>query len=1671
MPDPNDPNSVEIPQPVAPSTNPASNPAPAGFVPVSQGQAPQPQAPPPGFVPVAQRPVQGADIQRPQIDMQEANPGRGPIAAVKELGEGIAGLPGQVIHAFEDKPQNADEQEAYQKMYGGVDPENGDPRAAVAAHAALAYKRLVTDGIVESYNKARRLEQLAEKEKDPKKRKALMDAAGVYGGDATDQSSFRQRALSVLLHPGAGMGMVPLIGPMAGKMAETGEYGDLEKQAQVEADLKAGKITPQEAEQARAELAPDPSKALTSGAAMAMLPKAQEEMTHYVKLGGKWVLSKGMDAADATTKAAAATPAAPAPAPQASTGILRPGVKNIAGTDVPVRAAGPVAKVAESMLTNSAKTRLQDFEVNRTQSAVRGGVANVAKDVAGIDSVAAHATKEDPFGFGGTRDALQAKMKPDFEAVDKASDGAFSKAQKDAKLARGSLDYEGKKAYQAALDKQEQIFDSVKAMAGKGETPDIDASTIDQIKAGWKQSVGMDELASRFEKFVHPLPVDLMGEDGVDTGYVNPKQFREGITDARQSGEFEKAGFSPEHIQSLEKFGVELGKAQVKFNDTLSNLAKSLVGGGVGAGIGAALGSGVPGAVAGVVGENMVGRILSKIMTSEPAVKAMTAGLQSGASASGIAAMLKKLWADESGEAKIPGTGGAATGVAPAKVGATNVVRDNDAFQQAKRENPEGSISDWALRAHEIATQSQGLSAHGAGAASAEEIARGEKFLRVSPSGLKEFQGVSPDPSSALKPNEAIIAVKPDGTWRLQDGNPQIAEDHAARAIKAYQPKGPSALSSVAGSLDDAAAAAAAKKGEKNFVAEGADAYNKAQGRAPIQDIKSGADRRVNDIADAFDQMEHNPSNPKVKASYDALKKEIKAQWNHATKKLGINIEPTDTDPYGFSGDVPAEQQLFDDVEKNKHLGVWRGGNPLPADHPLAEIDPETGENYNTMLRAVHDIYGHVAGHNGFDEPGEEAAWQRHVQQVPDAAKPAMTTETRGQTSWFFHNEGVRGGEPLGKFADQKAGVLPDFAMNKSADYGKLADMHNEGGGFTFNPREGDMKGKAAFAVAGSYPELSRTVPSATLTPDQVQSYMETPEVAKVLASNPDASVGAWSHDGKTELEISETPNSLDAAKALAAKNNQISIWDLKKGEEIPTGGAGTLDTGRVGQRNPTAAKSEKGRNPLSNLGPDVLDRALSKNPKYAQSLADRFAGYGSLKFAPEGADEDFNPASLGEGSTNPKATIKDAIRQMTDNIVALHDMMPRHLRRLARQWYDSANEITKKQATEFGVSHPQAAGVTAVLSPQNPWDNNISLARRIMDIWKNKQDHAWSPEMNAKAAELYGQSPAIAKYTDMVRGKTFRQLTDPDPEVALAKKAMWVRLYDEAHNPSTFERWAPDGSTRGIARNESGSPAKSYWFSLPPIAKALSILDNGSLDNIQDQLGANHKVRNFYNNIIDPTSKMGDTTIDTHAVGVAHFSPFGLKDQEVVDNFKSPAYSAEGLKGTYPVYAEAYRQAAEKLGMLPRELQSITWEGIRSLFKEKSPELQGAVRDIWKEHQDGDITIEQARKRIVKAAGGFKPADWESDISRDEETGSAGNSTELPSAGVPQEKSQPDTGRGSGVAGTVPAARTSPALGQAVKEVGHVDDPAIAEMQRRIRGRAEEMAKKYPVGNALAMK
>jgi hypothetical protein len=112
-------------------------------------------------------------------------------------------------------------------------------------------------------------------------------------------------------------------------------------------------------------------------------------------------------------------------------------------------------------------------------------------------------------------------------------------------------------------------------------------------------------------------------------------------------------------------------------------------------------------------------------------------------------------------------------------------------------------------------------------------------------------------------------------------------------------------------------------------------------------------------------------------------------------------------------------------VRNNHHLSVFTGGD-LSGDHPMAEVEPTTGQPYNMLFRATHDIFGHAAGGFPFTEAGEHSAYGAHMQMYGPEARKAVRTETQGQSNWFFNNRDVRNGKALGDFPQQKATILPE---------------------------------------------------------------------------------------------------------------------------------------------------------------------------------------------------------------------------------------------------------------------------------------------------------------------------------------------------------------------------------------------------------------------------------------------------------------------------------------------------------------------------------------------------------------------------------------------------------------------------------------------------------------------
>jgi hypothetical protein len=205
-------------------------------------------------------------------------------------------------------------------------------------------------------------------------------------------------------------------------------------------------------------------------------------------------------------------------------------------------------------------------------------------------------------------------------------------------------------------------------------------------------------------------------------------------------------------------------------------------------------------------------------------------------------------------------------------------------------------------------------------------------------------------------------------------------------------------------------------------------AYNAQNGLPPVDHqqyhpLDEAFGRRV---ADAYDNLKtDNSGDPRVRASYAALARETKAQYDHLIHN-GYTLEPwtQEGQPYKNSHEMVA------DLKNNKHLYFFTGGEPHPF---MSAVDPDTGLTYNDMFRAVHDAWAHATGGFGFGPRGEEMAHDMHSQSYSPLARQAMSTETRGQNSWVNfgrHNYDAEG-NPLHvpaaekPYAEQKVDLLP----------------------------------------------------------------------------------------------------------------------------------------------------------------------------------------------------------------------------------------------------------------------------------------------------------------------------------------------------------------------------------------------------------------------------------------------------------------------------------------------------------------------------------------------------------------------------------------------------------------------------------------------------------------------
>ena len=430
-----------------------------------------------------------------------------------------------------------------------------------------------------------------------------------------------------------------------------------------------------------------------------------------------------------------------------------------------------------------------------------------------------------------------------------------------------------------------------------------------------------------------------------------------------------------------------------------------------------------------------------------------------------------------------------------------------------------------------------------------------------------------------------------------------------------------------------------------------------------------------------------------------------------------------------------------------------------------------------------------------------------------------------------------------------------------------------------------------------------------------------------------------------------------------------------------------SLDAARVSPRNPTGARATE-----SGLSGERLQPTIAAMPDaMVEKTAAEFLKY---------------PNFAGLIGT-PREILEQAKVHMKDNLRALMNAFPDDLYARARMWYVGGNRIARALSEEYGVPVENIALAMAALSPQKNWFENVTAGERVIDTVVRHSQEPWSPEMTAVAnARGWFEDPKISKYVSNAEGRTLREMYDPGDTESFVRMAWWVRAYDEAHNPRTLSVITPEGTfiDKQFSARADGAPTPLRWGSAGEISKAIAALVARTPEARSNIAGGAHKVRSFFNNIAAPYATGGDVTIDTHAVAAALLRPLGGTTHEV-QNVLSGGVSKDdaalgfagigksvitGSVGAYGVYADAYRELAAEFEMLPREVQSITWEAVRLLFDAKGAALKAATSETWNRFSRGEITHDQATATILGLAGGIGRPDWASEQPTPQPAGSS---------------------------------------------------------------------------------
>lgn len=420
------------------------------------------------------------------------------------------------------------------------------------------------------------------------------------------------------------------------------------------------------------------------------------------------------------------------------------------------------------------------------------------------------------------------------------------------------------------------------------------------------------------------------------------------------------------------------------------------------------------------------------------------------------------------------------------------------------------------------------------------------------------------------------------------------------------------------------------------------------------------------------------------------------------------------------------------------------------------------------------------------------------------------------------------------------------------------------------------------------------------------------------------------------------------------ASNREIVVRGKRLGTAVPTAktskgleGAGPLDSS--GHR-----RMGVGLIPDSAVGKIIARQALVPGFEDLEGRTDR--------------------AALEEIIERQSRNIEDVYEiahQIGDDTAAAH-----------ASWYPWVNKYTQSLSEYTGLDHNGIMAAAAVLSPSADWANNVAWAKTTAEFVANEKNIVVQKEWIAEGYTAALSSWKIAKAGAEAEGRVY---STPKPTLDSVKDLVGKRVSDlSPTEAATVLRGAHEAFGKAIHQmGDYPGLGKSSSIATPQsiqnFAKAISVLRDPSPENISDQLGNNHKVRSFYENMRDPLdNKNQEVTVDSHHIGLANGIPItggnpmipagkagNKKDKPLIKFiYDGPKVAATGLVGTYALVVEATRRATERINKKhgtdyrPNQIQSITWETWRGINPSRSRTAARTAR------------IAAARQAFAKSGG-----------------------------------------------------------------------------------------------------